>query len=100
MVDMQDFTCSTPDCMYWSDEGCSKGSITIEEHHCVDFEEKPKTQVVVTVSGGMVQNIYSSLTAEEFEVEILDYDDAKQKLAEDATERREESLKKRLNHVY
>lgn len=43
MENPQHFECDTPDCCYWSEDGCTKGTaITIQEHHCVDYEEQPK----------------------------------------------------------
>lgn len=36
-----DYICDTPDCMFWSEDGCKKETaVTIQEHHCVDYEER------------------------------------------------------------
>lgn len=38
----ENFICTTTNCAYYDESldcGCSKGAITIEEHHCADFEE-------------------------------------------------------------
>ena len=35
------FECDTPDCVHWEDGECTKEtSVTIQKHHCVDFEER------------------------------------------------------------
>lgn len=62
-----DFVCDTEDCIYWKDGVCTKETaITIQEHHCVDYEKAmteyqysliaglPRllSTVYVTVSGG------------------------------------------------
>ena len=41
-MNAQHFECDTPDCMFWDEEdGCIKGtSISIQEHCCVDYEQK------------------------------------------------------------
>ena len=51
MENPQHFECDTPDCCYWSEDGCTKGTaITIQEHHCVDYEEQPKPEsLTVTI---------------------------------------------------
>lgn len=76
----QNFTCSTPDCMYWNndEDGCTKGSITMEDHCCLDYEERPAEKVSIIVSGGVVQSVYSTLPRENLVVELLDYDNARQ----------------------
>ncbi len=42
-------------------DGCTKGTaITIQEHHCVDYEEQPKPgslTVTIEVQGGLVANV-------------------------------------------
>lgn len=64
MENPQHFECDTPDCCYWSEVGCTKGTaITIQEHHCVDYEEQPKPgslTVTIEVQGGLVANVYAS----------------------------------------
>ena len=59
MENPQHFECDTPDCCYWSEDGCTKGTaITIQEHHCVDYEEQPKPgslTVTIEVQGGLVK---------------------------------------------
>lgn len=62
MENPQHYECDTPDCCYWSEDGCTKGTaITIQEHHCVDYEEQPKPgslTVTIEVQGGLVANVY------------------------------------------
>lgn len=59
----QHVECDTPDCIHWKDGGCAKEtSVTIQEHHCVDYEERiilPAATVTIEVSGGLVQNVYA-----------------------------------------
>ena len=75
-MNRKDFECDTPDCRFWDkDEGCTKqASITIQEHHCACFEERPKDSILIEVAGGMVQSAYTTLAAP-VEVVILDFDD-------------------------
>jgi hypothetical protein len=105
-VGRQNFTCSTPDCHFWGDDedGCTKGSVTIEEHHCVDFEERPKPKIAVFVKGGNVQGIYVSpyLRDIDIEVEMFDYDNAS---GEDddvwfETNRRGKEVEKTYKQIY
>lgn len=58
MENPQHFECDTPDCCYWSEDGCTKGTaITIQEHHCVDYEEQPKPGSLTVTIGTCVQCI-------------------------------------------
>ena len=60
----QHVECDTPDCIHWKDGVCAKeSSVTIQEHHCVDYEERivpPTATVTIEVRGGVVQNAYAS----------------------------------------
>ena len=80
MENPQHFECDTPDCCYWSEDGCTKGTaITIQEHHCVDYEEQPKPgslTVTIEVQGGLVANVYASPDLSEIRIELLDIDNA------------------------
>ena len=64
MSQPQHLECDTPDCIHWKDGECIKEtSVTIQEHHCVDYEqhvELPTATVTIEVSGGVVQNVYAS----------------------------------------
>ena len=101
-MNRQNFTCATADCLYSTDEddGCTKGSITIEEHHCVDYEKAPKAFFAVVVSGGMVQRIYSSCAEEDVKVEILDYDRYDGEVDMEQLENRERALKSEFPLIY
>lgn len=61
------YNCDTPDCNFWSEDGCTKaGPIAIQEHSCVGYEKKKPmwrysliaglpallSEIFVTVSGG------------------------------------------------
>jgi hypothetical protein len=75
-MNRQEFECDSPECRFWDEnEGCTKqASITIQEHCCVDFEEKPRDSITIEIGGGMVQSAYTTLSAP-VEVVILDFDD-------------------------
>lgn len=92
----QHVECDTPDCIHWKDGGCAKEtSVTIQEHHCVDYEERitlPAATVTIEVSGGLVQNVYASPDLPEIHVELLDFDNLKEESAK-ALERGEQLLK-------
>lgn len=54
-------------------------AITIQEHHCVDYEEQPKPgslTVTIEVQGGLVSNVYASPDLPEIRIELLDMDNA------------------------
>ena len=74
----QHLECDTPDCIHWEDGVCIKGtSVTIQEHHCVDYEERimlPTATVTIEVSGGLVQNVYASPDLPDIHVELIDAD--------------------------
>ncbi len=92
----QHVECDTPDCIHWKDGGCAKEtSVTIQEHHCVDYEERiilPAATVTIEVSGGLVQNVYASPDLPEIHVELLDFDNLKEESAK-TLERGEQLLK-------
>ena len=74
----QHLECDTPDCIYWKDGACVKGtSVTIQEHRCVDYEERivlsPAT-VTIECSGGVVQNVYASPDLPPISVDLIDFD--------------------------
>ena len=74
----QHVECDTPDCIHWKDGVCAKeSSVTIQEHHCVDYEERivpPTATVTIEVRGGVVQNAYASPDLPKVCVELLDFD--------------------------
>ena len=73
----QGIDCDTPDCIYWDEEnGCIKETgVKIQEHCCLDYEpKKEKPRITIVVSGGMVQNVFTTLETE-MEVDVLDFDD-------------------------
>lgn len=78
MDPVQHFECDTPDCIHWNDGDCMKGSsVTIQEHHCVDYEQRPSQSIAIVVEGGTLQAVYGSLTLTGLDVELLDLDNAK-----------------------
>lgn len=79
MLNQQHLECDTTDCTHWSEDGCTlPGSVTIQEHHCTDFEEKPTVCVTIEVSGGVVQSVYINPNAPVNAVTLHDMDDAKE----------------------
>ncbi len=78
MSQPQHLECDTPDCIHWKNGACIKGtSVTIQEHHCVDYEERiilPTATVTIEVSGGLVQNVYASPDLPDIHVELIDAD--------------------------
>ena len=73
------FECDTPDCVHWEDGECTKEtSVTIQKHHCVDFEERieppPAVTVTIEINGGVLQNVYASPDLPEINVELIDFD--------------------------
>ena len=78
MSQPQHLECDTPDCIHWKDGECIKEtSVTIQEHHCVDYEqhvELPTATVTIEVSGGVVQNVYASPDLLDISVELIDFD--------------------------
>ena len=78
----QHLECDTPDCIHWKDGECAKEtSVTIQEHHCVDYEERmelPAATVTIEVSGGVVQNVYASPDLPEISVELIDFDNLRE----------------------
>lgn len=82
MSQPQHLECDTPDCIHWKDGECAKEiSVTIQEHHCVDYEERmelPAATVTIEVSGGVVQNVYASPDLPEISVELIDFDNLRE----------------------
>lgn len=77
----QHFECDTPDCVHWEDGECTKEtSVTIQEHHCVDYEERitlAAATVTIEVKDGMVLNAYASPDLPEINIEMIDFDHLK-----------------------
>lgn len=77
----QHFECDTPDCAFWKDGECTKEtSVTIQEHHCVDFKERitlAAATVTIEVKDGMVLNAYASPDLSEINIELIDFDNLK-----------------------
>ena len=74
----QHVECDTPDCIHWKDGACAKETlVTIQEHHCVDYEERitlPTATVTIEIRDGLVQSVYASPDLPEVRVELLDFD--------------------------
>lgn len=81
------FECDTPDCIHWKHGECAKAPlVTIQEHHCIDFEERlvlPEGTVTIEVSGGVVQNVYASPDLPAISVELIDFDNLREGSAEE-----------------
>ena len=100
------FACDTPDCIHWKDGACTKASpITIQEHHCTDFEERITLSagtITIEVSGGVVQSVYASPDLPEISVELIDHDSLEYS-SEQEQAREERQLKmteKYHNHIF
>ena len=93
----QHLECDTPDCIHWKDGECAKEtSVTIQEHHCVDYEEQiilPTTTVTIEISDGRLQNVYASPDLPTIFVELIDIDDLQQE-SEEAFTRGQQLLEK------
>lgn len=76
-MNSHEFECDTPDCRFWDEEnGCTKqASVTIQEHCCCDFEEKPHDKIFIVVNKGAVECVYTTLKAD-VRVELIDLDAA------------------------
>ena len=75
MSQTQYFECDTPDCIHWKCGECRKEtSVTIQEHHCVDYEQRPCRSVIIVVESGLVQNVYGSEDMVGIHLEVLDLD--------------------------
>jgi len=76
-MNRHEFECDTPECRFWDEEnGCTKQtSVTIQEHCCCDFEEKPHDKIFIVVSGGAVQCVFTTLEAD-VRAELIDLDNA------------------------
>ena len=102
----QHVECDTPDCIHWEDGICAKEtSVTIQEHHCVDYEERivpPAATVTIEVRGGVVQNAYASPDLPEVRVELLDFDNlqAESEEALDHGERLLKLIEQSHNHIF
>lgn len=97
MSQPQHLECDTPDCIHWKDGECAKEtSVTIQEHHCVDYEEQiilPTTTVTIEISDGRLQNVYASPDLPTIFVELIDIDDLQQE-SEEAFTRGQQLLEK------
>ena len=106
MSQPQHLECDTPDCIHWKDGECIKEtSVTIQEHHCADYEERmelPTATVTIEVSGGLVQNVYASPDLPEIHVELIDADnlETESEEAQDHGQRRLEKIAQAHNHIY
>lgn len=103
MDHLQQFECDTPDCVHWKDGACTKpASVTIQEHHCVDYEKCPDQIVIIVVEGGLVQNVYGSEDMKDVQVEILDLDSQEFTHLEeqDRDRKRWEEIKERYTEIY
>ena len=69
-------------------------SVTIQEHHCVDYEQRPSQSIAIVVEGGTLQAVYGSLALTGLDVELLDLDNAK--VSEDEEY---ETVRRRVNEV-
>ncbi|MDR0653214.1 MAG: hypothetical protein LBG12_07895 [Synergistaceae bacterium] len=75
-MNKHEFECDTSECMFWNEEnGCTKRTVTIQEHSCCDFEEKERPGITVVV-GGAVQSVYAVPGTDVEAVEVLDFDNA------------------------
>lgn len=106
MSQPQHLECDTPDCIHWKDGECIKEtSVTIQEHHCVDYEERialPTATVTIEVSGGLVQNVYASPDLPEIHVELIDADnlEAESEEAQDRSQRLLEKIAQAHKHIF
>ncbi len=106
MSQPQHLECDTPDCIHWKDGECIKEtSVTIQEHHCADYEERmelPTATVTIEVSGGLVQNVYASPDLPEIHVELIDADnlETESEEAQDHGQQRLEKIAQAHNHIY
>ena len=106
MSQPQHLECDTSDCIHWKDGECVKEtSVTIQEHHCVDYEERialPTATVTIEVSGGLVQNVYASPDLPEIHVELIDADnlEAESEEAQGRGQRMLEKIAQVHKHIY
>lgn len=102
----QHLECDTPDCIHWKDGECiNETSVTIQEHHCLDYEERialPTATVAIEVSGGLVQNVYASPDLPEIHVELIDADNLAAELEEmqDHGQRLLERIAQTYKHIF
>lgn len=84
----QTVMCCASECKYWlaAEGGCVRESVTIEDKQCLNYEETEKVHFTIVVSGGAVQNVYTSLPIENVMVDVLDHDQAKRDGPEAALE--------------
>lgn len=77
----QQLECDTPDCTHWEEGGCAlPGSVTIQEHHCTDYEERlplPEATLTIVVEDGRVQTVYASPDLPKIMADVIDLDDMK-----------------------
>ena len=106
MSQPQHLECDTPDCIHWKDGECIKEtSVTIQEHHCVDYEERTELSaatVTIEVSGGLVQNVYASPDLPKIHVELIDADnlEAESEEAQDRGRRLLEKTAQTHKHIF
>ncbi len=93
----KEFDCDTENCRYWrEEEGCQRTTITIQEGHCCEFEEKHK--VCIFVENGMVSAVCSDLSRDDISVEIFDLDDAQREASSRVDEMR--AMRHSLSKVF
>lgn len=106
MSQPQHLECDTPYCIHWKDGECIKEtSVTIQEHHCVDYEqhvELPTATVTIEVRGGVVQNVYASPDLPDISVELIDFDNLRDEpeTVEAHSQRLLAMIKKRHKHIF
>ena len=103
MDPVQHFECDTPDCIHWNDGACVKGtSVTIQEHHCVDYEQRLSPSLAIVVEGGNLQAVYATPSLAGVDVELLDLDNAKVGSDEEgaSTRRRVEEVEQSYTQIY
>lgn len=86
MSSPQHLECDTPDCSHRDGGACVKPTaVTIQDHHCVDYEPAPARSIAIVVEGGMVTSVYAAQDLAGVCVEVLDLDAAKVSSNEERT---------------
>lgn len=103
MDPVQHFACDTPDCIHWNGGDCVKDtSVTIREHHCVDYQQQRCLSIAIVVEGGNLQAVYAAPSLAGADVELLDLDNAKVGSDEECASirRRVEEAKQSYTQIY
>lgn len=76
-MNRHEFVCDTTDCRFWeSEDGCTKlTSVTIQEHCCCDYEERPHEKIFIVANKGAVECVFTTLKTD-LKVELVDLDGA------------------------